>query len=185
MKITGKKSLLWWIRYPFGIYTAGFSAASLWTLGLLATYFFTNKVNRFISLETLQNSHHSKAYESVRFHYPYSKMVLSTENSTEGLLLAFFGLLSINFILIVVLKISIELSRDNFFTGKAVQNFKILGFGLLSFGIIHLLIDFLISSQQFDFTQPFIFIITGLIFMLMKEIFLKGKEIQDENDLAI
>lgn len=185
MKITGNKSLLWWIRYPFGIYTAGFGAASLWILGLLALYFFTGETNRFISSGAMENPADRNIQHAVQFHYPFGSMVLNTENSTKGILLAFLGVVSINFILIAVFRIILELSRDNFFTGKAVRNCKILGFGLLSFGIIHTLINLLISPQQPDLAGPFIFIVTGFIFILLKEIFLKGKNMQDESDLVI
>lgn len=185
MKITGKKSLLWWMRYPFGIYTAGFGAASLWIAGLLVLYLLTGETNRFISSGAVENAAHGNIHHMVQFQYPFGSMVLNTENSTKGILLAFLGVVSINFILVAVFRIMLELSRDHFFTGKAVRNFKILGFGLLSFGIIHTLINLLISPQQPDLTEPLIFIVTGFIFILMKEIFLKGKRMQDESDLVI
>ena len=185
MKITGNKSLLWWIRYPLGIYIAGFGAASLWILGLLVFYFFTGETNRFISSGAAENAAHGNIHHTVQFQYPFSSMVLNTEDSAKGILLAFLGVVSINFILITVFRIILELSRDHFFTGKAVRNFKILGFGLLSFGITHTLINLLISPQQPDLAEPFIFIITGFIFILLKEIFLKGKNMQDESDLVI
>ncbi len=187
MKLLGKNSLLYWLRYPFGIYTLGFTLMSAWILVLMAVYSVTDKTNRFISVGHLkiENHSHQKNSETVQFHYPFSKMVLETENSAEGILLAFMGLLSICFILIIVSKIIIELSQDNFFTDKAVQNFKILGFGLLIFGVIHLTIDLLTSSYIFDLTPPFLFIITGFIFIFLKEIFAKGKKMQEENDLTI
>lgn len=185
MKIIGKRSLLWWARYPFGIYTIGFSITSIWILGLMLIYFFTHQTNRFISPASGQNEGNGLSSGNIRFHYPFTQMTLNTENSPEGLILAFLGLLSISFILIVALKIIIELSQDNFFTAKAVRNFKILGFGLVSLGIIHLLIDLVVSPQQYNPAQPLVFIVTGFILILMKEIFVKGKAIQDENDLVI
>jgi hypothetical protein len=187
MKLLGKNSLLYWLRYPFGIYTFGFTLMSIWILALMAIYSVSAKTNQFISTGhwKIKNNNHQKSSETIQFHYPFSKMVLETENSTEGILLAFMGLLSVCFILIIVSKIIIELSQDNFFTDKAVQNFKILGFGLLAFGIIHLTIDLLTSSYNFDLMPPFLFIITGFIFIFLKEIFAKGKEMQEENDLTI
>ncbi len=187
MKLLGKNSLLYWLRYPFGIYTFGFTLISIWILALIAVYSITDKTNRFISINhwKIENNNHQKNSEIIQFHYPFSKMVLETENSAEGILLAFMGLLSICFILIIISKIIIELSQDNFLTDKAVQNFKVLGFGLLTFGIIHLTINLLTSSYTFDLTPPFLFIITGFIFIFLKEIFAKGKEMQEENDLTI
>lgn len=187
MKLLGKNALLYWLRYPFGIYTFCFTLMSIWILVLMAVYSVTDKTNRFISAGHLkiENNNHLKNSETIQFHYPFSRMVLETENSTEGILLAFMGLLSICFILITVSKIIIELSQDNFFTEKAVQNFKVLGFGLLAFGIIHLTIDLLTSSYTFDLTPPFLFIITGFIFIFLKEIFAKGRKMQEENDLTI
>ena len=187
MKLLGKNSLLYWLKYPFGIYTFGFALISIWILILMGAYLITDTTNQFVSINhwESENNNGQKSSEIVQFHYPFSKMVLATENSTEGILLAFLGLFSLCFILIIVLKIIIELSKDNFFTYKAVQNFKILGFGLLFFGIIHLIIDLITSSYSFDFTPPFLFIITGFIFIFLKEIFAKGTKMQQENDLTI
>ncbi len=187
MKLLGKNSLLYWLKYPFGIYAVGFTLISIWILILMGVYLATDTTNQFVSIDhwESENNNGQKSSEIVQFHYPFSKMVLATENSTEGILLAFLGLFSLSFILIIVLKIIIELSQDNFFTHKAVQNFKTLGFGLLFFGIIHLIIDLLTSSNSFDLTPPSLFIITGLIFIFLKEIFAKGKEIQEENNLTI
>ncbi|MDQ1097760.1 MULTISPECIES: DUF2975 domain-containing protein [Chryseobacterium] len=182
MKITGKKSLLWWLRYPFGVYIVIFAIASLWILSLIILYFFTEETNRFISLESLKNPGSSIA---VQFHYPFTSMALTTKNTYQSLLLAFLGLISINFILLTTFRIILELSQDNFFTDKAIKNFKILGFGLLAFGVIQGFINILISPQQPDLIQPFVFLITGFSLILMKEVFLKGKKMQDESDLVI
>lgn len=187
MKLLGKNSLLYWLKYPFGIYTLGFTLISIWILGLMSVYAFTNSTNQFISLDKWTDGNHNEQIKSemVQFHYPFTKMVLATENSVGGVSLAFLGLASLCFILIIVFKILNELSKDNFFTENAVKNFKILGFGLIIFGSIHFAIDLLTSSQRFDFTPPFLFIITGLIFIFLKEIFAKGRKIQEENDLTI
>ena len=186
MRLLGKNSLVYWLKYPFAIYTFGFTLMSIWILILMGTFSVTAKTNRFVSIDNWQgNNNYQTKTEIVQFHYPFSKMVLATENSTEGILLAFIGLASISFILIIVLKIIIELSRDNFFTEKAVENFKTLGYGLLSFGVIHLAIDLFIESKKFDLTPPFFLIVTGLIFIFLKEIFSKGKKMQEENDLTI
>ena len=187
MKLLGKNSLLYWLKYPFGIYAVGFTLMSIWILGLISVYAFTNSTNQFTSIDHWKTENHNQQTNSeiVQFHYPFTKMVLATENSVEGISLAFLGLASLSFILIIVFKILNELSKDNFFTENAVKNFKILGFGLIAFGTIHLAIDLFTSSQRFDLTPPLIFIITGLIFIFLKEIFAKGKKIQEENDLTI
>lgn len=187
MKLLGKNSLLYWLKYPFGIYTFGFAIVSMWIFILMAIYSVTDNTNQFISIDNWQsdNNNHKKKLEIVQFHYPFSKMVLATENSVEGISLAFVGLLSVCFILLIVFKIITELSKDNFFTDKAVQSFKFLGFGLLSFGIIHILIDLLNSPYNFDSTPPLLYIITGLIFIFLKEIFAKGQKMQEENELTI
>ncbi|KQT15311.1 hypothetical protein ASG31_15400 [Chryseobacterium sp. Leaf404] len=187
MKLLGKNSLLYWLKYPFGIYTLGFTLISIWILGLMSVYAFTSSTNQFISLDNwkTENNIQQISSEIVQFHYPFTKMVLVTENSLEGVSLAFLGLASLCFILIIIFKILNELSKDNFFTENALNSFKILGFGLIVFGSIHLAIDLLTSSQRFDLTPPFLFIITGLIFIFLKEIFAKGRKIQEENDLTI
>ena len=187
MKLLGKNSLLYWIKYPFGIYTIGFTLMSIWILILMSIYAITNTTNQFTTIDNWksENNNQQTSSEIIQFQYPFSKMVLATENSVEGISLAFLGLVSLCFILIIVLKIIIELSKDDFFTNKAVENFKILGFGLIFFGIVHLTIDLLTSSQRFDLTPPFFFIITGFIFIFLKEIFSKGKKMQEENDLTI
>ncbi|RZJ49017.1 MAG: DUF2975 domain-containing protein [Chryseobacterium sp.] len=85
----------------------------------------------------------------------------------------------------VAFRIINELSKDNFFTENAVKNLKILGFGMLFFGSVHLVIDIFTSPQSFDTTPPLLFIITGLIFIFLKEIFAKGRKMQEENELTI
>ncbi|MCU7618285.1 DUF2975 domain-containing protein [Chryseobacterium sp. PBS4-4] len=187
MKLLGKNSLLFWLKYPFGIYAVGFTLISIWILILMGIYLITNTTNSFVSIDhwKSENNNGQKNSEIVQFHYPFSKMVLATENSAEGIMLAFLGLVSLCFILIIVLKIIIELSKDDFFTHKAVQNFKILGFGMLFLGSVHLAVDIFTSPQSFDTTPPLIFIITGLIFIFLKEIFVKGRKMQEENDLTI
>lgn len=187
MKLLGKNSILYWIKYPFGIYAIGFTLMSIWILSLIIIYTFTSSINQFTSIDHWKNENHNEQLNSeiVQFHYPFTKMVLATENSVQGISLAFLGLVSLSFILIVVFKILNELSKDNFFTETAVNSFRVLGFGLLFFGIIHLAIDLLTSSLKFDLTPPFLFILTGLIFIFLKEIFAKGKKMQEENDLTI
>lgn len=187
MKIIGKNSLLYWIKYPFGIYTIGFTLISFWILTLIANYMITGNTGKYISIDQWQkiNDLQQNNNETVQFHHPFTKMVLSTKNSTEGVTLAFIGIIAACYILITVLAIVNELSKDNFFTSKAVFYLKILGFGLIFFGGIHLAIDLVTSLQSFDLTPPFFFIITGFIFIFLKEIFAKGKKIQEENELTI
>lgn len=186
MKIIGRNSLIYWLRIPFAIYTIGFSVITIWILSLIILYSFSSKTNRFISFSNWQESYNkTEKHEIIQFHYPFTKMVLATEKSAEGMMLAFLGLFSICFILITILKLISELSKDDFFTGIAVRYLKILGIGLIIFGIIHIAVDFSTSSKSVDLTLPFIFIISGLLFIFLKEIFAKGRKIQEENDLTI
>ncbi|PUB33489.1 Protein of unknown function (DUF2975) [Elizabethkingia sp. YR214] len=181
MKIIGKNSILYWLRIPFLIYSAGFILMSIWIFILIGTYSITDKTNQFISKSYLENSD----IESVKFHYPLLKMTLSTEDSFEGIGIAFLGLLSICFILYMAIQIVNQLSKDNIFVGNAVKYLKILGYGTLVFGVLQLVFDITVTPKKYDFTSPFFLTLTGTVLLLIKEIFVKGKSIQEENDLTI
>ncbi|AQX04059.1 hypothetical protein BAX97_13120 [Elizabethkingia meningoseptica] len=187
MKITGKNSLLYWLRIPFLIYSFGFILINLWILILMGIYSVTNKTNQFISKSTWKPASiaSEEKTEQVQFHYPLSKMILTTEDSFEGIGIAFLGLLSICFILYMAVKIVNQLSKDNFFTGDAVKFLNLLGYGMLSFGIIQLMFDIIVTPQSFDFTPPFFTALIGIVLLMIKEIFIKGKSIQEENELTI
>lgn len=174
MKIVGKNSLIFWLKYPFAAFIAIFIAGALWILPLMMKYVFTAEQNRFTSVEDL----------TVNFHYPFTTMVLSTENSLKGLLLAFSGIVGVCFILIISLNIICALSKENFFTQDAVRNLKILGFGLLLFGVSDVIIN-LIFPHHFNISSSVLYIISGFIFIFLKEIFAEGKKKQDENELTI
>lgn len=174
MKIVGKNSLLFWIKYPFAIMAFSFVASALWILPLLINYAVAGNENRFTSIKE----------QTVNFHYPLTTMVLSTENSAKGLLLAFSGIVSVCFILMASLKIISALSKENFFTQDAVRTLKILGFGLLLFGVSDFIIN-LLYPHHFNISSSVLYSISGIIFIFLKEIFAEGKKKQDENELTI
>lgn len=186
MKLVGKKSLIYWLRIPYTIYVIGFSLASLWILGLMGYYIITKNSNKFITIGEWENfSENHKNNEIVQFHYPFSKMVLATENTFEGIGIALLGLLTICFILYASLQLVNQFSKDNFFTYVAIKNLNILGFGMLILGTIYLIFDIANSPNRFDLTPPFFLAVIGIIILIIKEIFAKGKNIQEEIDLTI
>jgi len=181
MKIIGKNSILYWLRIPFLIYSVCFILISVWIFILIGTYFITNETNQFITKSYLEHSD----TKSIQFHYPFLKMVLSTEDSIDGIGIAFLGLLSICFILYMAVKIISLLSKEDIFTRDAIKYLGLLGYGMLSFGILQLIFDILVTPQKYDFTPPFFFALIGVVLLLIKEIFAKGKTIQEENELTI
>ena len=116
-------------------------------------------------------------------------MCLATENSTEGILLAFIGLASICFLLFYIFKIISNLSKEEIFTTEIIKNLKFLGYGLIVFGTSTLLIDitdgFSHHYKSYDLSPPFCYVLSGLILIFIKEIFVKARKIQEENDLTI
>lgn len=180
MKIIGKNSIIYWLRIPFSIYIILFLTSSLWMFVLMGIYVISGP-NQFISEATWNNSD----VKIVQFHYPYSKMVLATENSVEGLGIAFLGLASICFVLFASLKLVYQFSRDNIFTGSALKYLSILGFGMIIFGILQLSFDLVVKPNSFDLTPPFFLVLIGIVILIIKEIFAKGKILQDENELTI
>lgn len=183
MKIIGKNSLVYWLKFPFLIYVIGFSLSSLWIVGLVFYFLLTRNFNSVITNYKFDIENHEK--DVVQFKYPFSEMVVATENSTEGLLLAMIGLISIIFILIYAYKIVNQLSKEIIFTKTIVENFKILSFGLIFFGVIILLVDIMIERNKFDLTPSFFYILIGLLLLFVKEIFLKGETLQEQTDLTI
>lgn len=191
MKIIGTNSLLYWLRIPFAIYVIGFIMSSLWMTGLIGFYIFSGSENRFIwkSNWEVPNNNETIASEIIQFKYPFSKMCLATENSTEGILLALTGIISFSYILFYALRITLKLSKDNFFTADIVKDLKFAGFGLITFGIAILLIDvtngFSKYYNSYDLTPPFFYLLFGMILIFIKEIFQKAKNSQEENELTI
>ncbi len=183
MKIIGKRSLVYWLRFPFLIYVIGFTLSGLWIVSLMIYFLLTGKFGSVI------NNHRynfdGQIQNVVQFKYPFSKMVLATENSTQGLLFALVGIISVIFILIYAYKIVNQLSKEIIFSKTIVGDFKILSFGIIFFGIIILLIDLTIESNKFDFTPPFFYILIGFLLLFIKEIFEEGKDLQEQNDLTI
>lgn len=185
MKIIGKNSLLYWLRIPFAVYTVGFIMSCVWIIGLIALYFISGNLNSFTSQSTWANSN----TEIVQFKYPFTKMVMATENTSEGILLAAVGLLSFSFILFFAMKIFNQLSKEEIFTKSIIKDFKLLGFGMIAFGFVTMILDvtdgFNFNKKSFDLTPPFFYILVGFILIFLKEIFVKGQRIQEENDLTI
>ena len=194
MKILGKNSLLYWLKFPYAIYIAGFIINSFWIFGLMAYFSITDNINTFITKATINGFQYDDEQpitkiEMIQFKYPFSKMCLATENSTEGILLAFIGLASICFLLFYIFKIISNLSKEEIFTTEIIKNLKFLGYGLIVFGISTLLIDitdgFSRHYKSYDLTPPFFYVLSGLILIFIKEIFVKARKIQEENDLTI
>ena len=117
MKIIGKNSLIYWIRFPFLIFVLGFVLMSSWIFILMINFIITKSTNQFTTKSSwnLLNKNQQTNSEIIQFHYPISKMVLATENSTEGICLAFIGLFSFCFILLFALKLIFKLSKDIIF----------------------------------------------------------------------
>ena len=179
MKIIGKNSLLYWLRIPFAIYVVGFILSSLWIFGLMFYHAFTQNYNSFITNRSIEHFKYDdddkveKTLNLIEFKYPFTKMCVATENTAEGIVMAFLGLLSFSFILFFALKIVLKLSNDQIFSAKIVRDFKFLGYGLICFGIIHIIVDLVTSVNRFDISSPFFYILTGLVLIFLKEIFYK------------
>lgn len=179
MKIIGKNSFLYWAKYPFLIYTIGFVVSSVWICSLIVFHLITGKFN---SLITDKNSN---GYNVIQFKYPFSQMVIATENSTEGILLTLLGIGSVCFVLIYAFRIIRHLSGEHIFSTNVVSDFKILSIGLIAFGLIMLLIDLTVERNQFDFTPPLFYVVIGFVLLFVREIFAEGKMLQDQTDLTI
>lgn len=179
MKIFEKNSILYWIKYPFLIYTVGFVVSSVWVCSLIVFHLITGNFNSLITKTGING------YNLIQFKYLFSQMVLATENSTEGILLTFLGIGSVSFVLIYAYRIILQLAGDHVFSAKVVSDFKILSIGLIAFGIIMLLIDLIIERSTFDFTPPLFYMVIGLVLLFVKEIFARGQVLQDQTDLTI
>lgn len=181
MKIIGKNSLIYWLRIPISIYVFAFLIVSAWIMSLMTYYSITQETNQFISIETWGENNS----EYLQFHYPFTKMVLATSNTFEGIGFAFLGLIAICFILYYSLKIVFEISKEKIFSSTIIKYFNYLGLGLIILGAIMFLFDVLTSMNKIDFTPSVLFILIGLVLLLIKSIFIEGKNIQEENDLTI
>lgn len=181
MKIIGKNSLIYWLRIPISIYVFGFLIVSAWIISLMAYYSITQETNQFISIQKWGEN--NKEY--LQFHYPFTKMVLATSNTLEGIGVSFLGLVTICFILFYSLKIIFEISKEKIFSSTIIKYFNYLGFGLIILGGVMLLFDLITSINKIDLTPSILFLIIGLVLLLIKSIIIEGKNIQDENDLTI
>jgi len=183
MKIIGKRSFAYWARYPFLIYAVTFILSSLWVGSLMLYYLLTRDVNSHISEATV--TYNNATHALVQFHYPFSGMVLAARNSTEGIVLALLGICSVSFILVYAFRIVNKLSTDRIFTRSVIADFKILSYGLIIFGLVILVTDILLEKNQSDFIPSLFYILIGLILSFIKEIFVHGKQLQEQTDLTI
>lgn len=183
MKIIGKNSLIYWLKLPYLIYVIGFSLASIWIMGLMIYFLFTKEFNSYITSNKFQ--YDGELVNTVEFRYPFSKMVLQSENSYESVVLALLGISSLVFILIQVYKIVNKLSKEMVFTKEIVSNFKTFSYGLIFFGLTILVTDITMGATRIDITPPFFYVLIGVLFLFIKEIFLKGTLLQEQTDLTI
>lgn len=183
MKLIGTNSLVSCIKYPLIIYGVCFILSAAWIGGLIVYHLFSGNLNSMISVSEIK--YNTTSDSIINFHYPFSKMVLTTHNSTEGIQLALIGILSVCFILWYATRIISQLSNEEIFTIRVINDFKTLSFGLIALGIITLIVDLTMSINKMDFTPPFFYILIGLILSFIKEIFVKGKNLQEQTDLTI
>lgn len=191
MKIIGRKSLLYWLRFPFAIYVVGFILSSVWIISLCIYYLFTKDLNKYITIENVNGikyDYYKKVpiiVEKINFHYPFSGMAVQTDNSILNIIMAVIGLLSVIFILLSILYFIINITQEIIFTSKTINSLNILGYGLIFLGIVHIIIEYLDKTHHYGIGTPFLGIIIGIIILMIKEVFVKGKKIQEENDLTI
>lgn len=86
----------------------------------------------------------------------------------------------------------LELSKGRYFSRLVVYNFKRVGRLFLICGIGEIIakavLFFILSTGTYRIgidTSVLVFIIMGLFFLFLSEIFAKGKQLQDENNLTI
>ena len=124
MKLIGKNSVLYWLRIPFAIYVAGFILSSLWIILLATYYLFTNNTNSYISKNLIEKykfdegQKNELVVELINFKYPFSSMVVQTDNSTLSIIMTIIGLISVSFILWGVLNFINNLVKKNIFTKR-------------------------------------------------------------------
>ncbi|WP_057937480.1 DUF2975 domain-containing protein [Algoriphagus resistens] len=179
MRIIGKNSILYWSKYPFLVCTIGFMASSAWICGLIVLQLITGKFHSLVTVENINE------YKIIQFKYPFSQMVFTAENSTEGILLAFWGLISVSFVLLYSLRIIRQFANDHIFSSKVVTDFKTLSMGFIIFASVILFIDLTVERSNYDFTLPLWYMLAGFVLLFIKEIVDQGKILQDQTDLTI
>ena len=115
-------------------------------------------------------------------------------NIYEGLLLITiaFAFIVIYTRAIYLIKNSLkDLAEGNYFTSSVISNFKGVGFLFLSCGIGEVIVKFILGLffnskfyVKFD-TSIVLFIIMGLFFLFLSEVFKDAKQNKEENDLTI
>ncbi len=191
MKIIGKNSLLYWLRIPFLIYFIGFTLSSIWIIGLCIYYLITKNLTKYISIEKVEEFKYDyfkkmpTIIEKINFHYPFSQMVVQTDNNTLNILMSVLGLLSVCFILYSILNFITSVTQELIFTPRTVKSLNVFGYGLIIIGLLHILVEYLDKNHHYGIGTPFLAIIIGLVILMIKEVFLRGKKIQEENDLTI
>lgn len=191
MKLIGKNSLLYWLRIPFAIYTLGFILSSVWIVSLALYHIITGEKNQYITNSIVEKfkyddeDNFEKSVELINFKYPFSQMVMQTENNTLSIIMAIVGILSVCFILSGILYFVHNLSKETIFNKKTVHSLNILGLGLILLGLIHIIVEYIDKSHHYGVETPLLAILVGFIILLIKEIFVKGQRIQEENDLTI
>jgi hypothetical protein len=109
-----------------------------------------------------------------------------------SLIVAAFIFIAIYTRAIYLIKQSInDLSSGNYFTSQVISNFKGVGFLFLSCGIGEIIMKFILGllfnskmNIKFD-TSIVLFIIMGLFFLFLSEVFKEAKQNKEENDLTI
>ncbi len=123
--------------------------------------------------------------ELINFKYPFSSMVVQTDNSTLSIIMTIIGLISVSFILWGVLNFINNLVKKNIFTKNTVKTLTVLGLGLIILGIVHIIIEYIDKTHHYGIGTPLLSILIGIIILFIREIFSEGKNIQEENDLTI
>lgn len=180
MKITGKNSLLYWCKYPLLIYVVLFILGSLWTCGLMIFYLISGNLNSFISVIDAGVSS-----RLLRFKIPLLDAVIQTSDSVQNLFVTILGILIVCLVLLFVYRLLIQFTGDRIFTSKVVRDIKILGIGIIAYGIAMVLQMIFSGVHQMNITSPLIYILVGIVLLFIKEIIGKGKILQDQTDLTI
>ncbi|MBL1219446.1 DUF2975 domain-containing protein [Chryseobacterium sp. L7] len=183
MKIIGKHSLVSWIKVPLSIFAGIFCISSIWICSLAFSHAFAGISGSNISerIDTINE----KTYNTLQVHYPFSNMVLTMNDSKEGVLLALLNIISLSFSLVCASKIINGFSTEHIFSSRVIKDFKILSYGLILLGFITLLIDLALDSTHFDFTPPFLSIGIGVTLLIIKEICVQGNDLKEQTDLTI
>lgn len=183
MKIIGKQSLVSWIKVPFTIFAGIFCISSVWICSLAFSHAFAgvNSSNISEKIYTINQ----KTYSTLQVHYPFSNVILTMNDSKEGVLLALLNIITLSFSLVCASKIIHGFSTDNVFNSAVIKNFKILSYGLIIIGFITLCVDLILDNNHFDVTPPSLSIGIGITLLIIKEIFAQGNDLKEQTDLTI